>query len=62
MPYWSMYCIYCSGFIIDGLLECVPAAKRSEPAFRWLFKAESGAALACPYCDELIGFGFNGTP
>ena len=24
MPYWSIYCIYCSGYISDALMECIP--------------------------------------
>jgi hypothetical protein len=56
MPYWSIYCLYCSGYIADALLECLPAAKRSNPAYRLLFQAQAGAALACPYCNGLIGF------
>jgi hypothetical protein len=42
--------------IIDALLECVPAAKQSNAAYRLLFDAEPGAALACPYCGGVIGF------
>ena len=56
MPYWSIYCIYCHGYIIDALLECVPAAKQLKPEFRLLFVMRPGAALACPYCGGLIGF------
>jgi hypothetical protein len=62
MPYWSIYCVFCSGYIVDALLECVPAQKRAEPTFRLLFKAEPGAALACPYCGGLFGFDVNGQP
>ena len=25
MPYWSIYCLWCNGYIVDALLECVPA-------------------------------------
>jgi hypothetical protein len=56
MPYWSIYCLFCGGYISDALLECLPVAKRSNPAYRLLFQAQSGAALACPYCSGLIGF------
>jgi hypothetical protein len=56
MPYWSIYCLYCHGYIADGLLECVPAAMRTNPAFRLLMYSQPGAALACPYCNGLIGF------
>jgi hypothetical protein len=56
MPYWSIYCFYCGGYIADALLECVPAAQRSHPGYRLLFQAQPGAALACPYCNGLIGF------
>src|SRR5438876_11543970 len=62
VPYWSIYCVFCSGYIVDALLECIPAGKRSDPAFRLLFKAELGAALACPYCNGLIGFDEMGAP
>jgi hypothetical protein len=62
MPYWSIFCLYCSGYIADALLECVPAGKRSDPAFKRLFQAQSGAALACPYCGGLIGFNDAGQP
>jgi len=62
MPYWSLYCIYCSGYIVDALLECVPARMRAEPAFRHLFKTEPGAAFACPYCSGLLGFDDDGQP
>jgi hypothetical protein len=56
MPYWSVYCLYCRGYIIDALLECVPAARRSEPGYKALFQAKPGGALPCPYCNELLGF------
>ena len=56
MPYWSVYCLYCSGYIVDALLECVPATMRSVTEFQLLFRGEPGAALACPYCNELLGF------
>lgn len=62
MPYWSLYCLYCRGYIADALLECVPAARRSNPAYRLLFQARPGAALACPYCNGLIGFNDEGQP
>src|SRR5262249_23253831 len=59
MPDWSVYCVICAGYIIDALLECVPGQKRGEPAFKRLFKCEPGAALACPYCNALLGFDDN---
>jgi hypothetical protein len=62
MPYWSVVCIYCGGYIVDALLECVPASRQKEPAFRLLFLAQPGAALACPYCNGLIGFDAAGQP
>lgn len=62
MPYWSIYCLHCRGYIADALLECLPLAKRSHPAFRALFNARAGAALACPYCNGLIGFDDLGQP
>src|SRR5438128_455744 len=60
MPYWSIFCLYCQGYIIDALLECVPAAKRVDPGYNLLFQAKPGAALACPYCNGLIGFDDQG--
>lgn len=62
MPYWSLFCLYCRGYIADALLECVPLSKRSDPAYRLLFYARAGAALACPYCNRLIGFDDAGLP
>src|SRR4051812_36630942 len=62
MPYWSIVCIYCRGLIVDALLECVPASRQQEPAFKLLFRAQPGAALACPYCNGLIGFDAAGNP
>jgi hypothetical protein len=60
MPYWSVYCVVCGGYITDALLECIPNAKRSSAAYRLLFLNAPGAALACPYCGELIGFDDEG--
>ena len=62
MPYWSIYCFICQGYIADALLECIPAAKRAHPAFPLLFQTLPGAALACPYCNGLIGFDATGQP
>ena len=62
MPYWGIYCLWCQGSIVDALLECLPTAKRSEPGYRLLFHAQPGAALACPYCNRLIGFDGSGNP
>ncbi|HEV3256155.1 MAG TPA: hypothetical protein VG013_04690 [Gemmataceae bacterium] len=62
MPYWSIYCVYYSGYIVDALLECLPARQRSHPAYRLLFNAQPGAALACPYCNGLLGFEHQGKP
>ena len=62
MPYWSVFCLYCGGYIADALLECVPASKRSGAAYRLLFQARPGAALACPYCNGLLGFDASGRP
>ena len=62
MPYWSVYCLFCNGYIADALLECLPAAKRTHPAYTLLFNAQSGAALGCPYCNTLIGFNDAGEP
>jgi len=60
MPYWSVYCVVCQGYIVDALLECIPAAKQAELAFRLIFGMSPGAALACPYCGGLIGFDHAG--
>jgi hypothetical protein len=62
MPYWSIFCSNCRGYIADALLECLPHAKRSNAAFRLLFYGRPGAALACPYCNQLIGFDGSGKP
>lgn len=62
MPYWSIYCLYCRGYLADALLECLPAARRSAAAYRLLFQARAGAAIACPYCDRLFGFDDHGQP
>jgi hypothetical protein len=56
MPYWSIYCVFCRGYIADALLECLPATARAIAAYRQLFHMQPGAALACPYCNNLIGF------
>lgn len=37
MPYWSIFCMYCGGYIADALLECLPATKRASAAFQVLF-------------------------
>jgi hypothetical protein len=60
MPYWSVFCPHCRGYLADALLECVPAGKRSHPGFQLLFQARPGGALACPYCGGLIGFDTSG--
>lgn len=62
MPYWSIYCLYCNGYIVDALLECLPAAKRLRPEYKLLLHGKSGAALACPYCNDLLGFDNAGQP
>jgi hypothetical protein len=62
MPYWSIFCLYCRGYIADALLECVPVGKRSNPGFRLLAGMRPGAALACPFCGEFIGFDDQGKP
>jgi hypothetical protein len=56
MPYWSIYCLYCNGYIVHALLECIPAANRLHPGYKLLFNAQPGAALACPSCNGLLGF------
>jgi hypothetical protein len=62
MPYWSIFCLYCQGYIADALLECLPAGTRGHPAYRLLFQTKPGAALACPYCNGLFGFDDEGRP
>lgn len=62
MPYWNIYCLYCGGHILDALLECVPASKRSRVPYRLLHEARAGGALACPYCNGLLGFDDSGLP
>jgi hypothetical protein len=62
MPYWSISCLYCLGEIIDALLECIPSDQRERPAFQRLFMQQSGAVLACPYCNGYIGFSDAGVP
>jgi hypothetical protein len=62
MPYWSIVCVPCQGYLADALLKCVPAIQRSNPAYRLLFLARAGAALACPYCNNRIGFDDAGQP
>jgi hypothetical protein len=62
MPYWSIVCPLCAGYIIDALLECLPATKRAESGYQQLFLMQPGAALACPYCNGLFGFDASGKP
>ncbi len=62
MPYWGIYCLYCQGYILDALLECLPSEQKSKPAYRLLYDGRPGAALACPYCGQLIGFNDAGQP
>jgi hypothetical protein len=62
MPYWSIFCVFCGGYIADALLECLPAGKKSGPAVQLLFNRQPGAALACPYCSGLLGFDDLGRP
>jgi hypothetical protein len=60
VPYWSVYCVWCGGYIADALLECVPARRQAEAGYRQLVQFRPGAALACPYCNGLIGFDDKG--
>jgi hypothetical protein len=62
MPYWRISCLSCQGYIADALLECLPAGKKADPAYKLLFNARPGAALACPSCGGLIGFNDEGQP
>src|SRR5439155_19364333 len=48
MPYWSIFCLYCRGYIVDALLECIPRDKQADPAYRLLLQAQPGAAFAMP--------------
>src|SRR5262249_7297392 len=41
---------------------CLPAPKRLGAEYRLLSQAKPGAALACPYCNGLIGFDDDGQP
>jgi hypothetical protein len=59
MPYWSVFCVLCRGYIADALLECLPPAKFDGPEGKLLRADSSGVALACPYCGGLIGFNAN---
>jgi hypothetical protein len=45
---------------MSDILECMPAEKRSSPAFRSLSLCMPGAALACPNCNGLIAFDDDG--
>jgi hypothetical protein len=62
MPYWAIFCLYCQGYISDALLECLPPVKKAHPAYPSLFSRKPGAALACPYCNGLIGFDASEQP
>jgi hypothetical protein len=62
MPYWSIFCLYCQGYIADALLECVPASRRRSSSYLCMLGARPGVALACPYCGGLIGFDESGQP
>jgi hypothetical protein len=62
MSYWGVFCLYCRGYLADALLECIPKIKRSNPAFLLLSQAHPGAAIACPYCNHLLGFDDTGQP
>jgi hypothetical protein len=50
--------------IADALLECISANDRADPAYRLLNRLvpKPGAAIACPYCGMLLGFGDDGKP
>jgi hypothetical protein len=62
VPYWSIYCLWCNGYIADALLECIPMGRHADPAYLLLVQARPGAALSCPYCGRLIGFDDDGRP
>ena len=42
MPYWSVFCLYCGGYIADALLECLPAGKRSRRGLSIVVPGPSG--------------------
>jgi hypothetical protein len=60
VPYWSIYCLLCNGYIADALLECIPDQNRAHPGYLLLVHARPGAGLGCPYCNGLIGFDDHG--
>jgi hypothetical protein len=62
VPYWSIYCLWCNGYIADALLECIPVQSRAHPGYLLLVLARPGAALGCPYCNGLFGFDEKGQP
>jgi hypothetical protein len=62
MPYWSIFCLHCNGYLADALLECLPAGKQGHSGYKLLFQMKPGAALACPYCGGLIAFDADGKP
>ncbi len=60
MPYWSLFCCLCQGYIADALLECLPPEDFASPEGKLLRGMRPGAALACPYCRQAIGFDGQG--
>jgi hypothetical protein len=56
VPYWTIYYLWCSGYIADALLECIPVLSRAHRGYLLLVLARPGAALRCAYCNGLIGF------
>jgi hypothetical protein len=60
MPYWSIYCVFCGGYVADALLECIAGVQHGKPEFKQLFHAQPGAALCCPYCSGFLGFDDQG--
>src|SRR6266545_52249 len=62
MPPWFISCHHCQGEIRDALLECLPLERQTSVEYTKLFNRMPGAAIACPYCNKLIGFGPQGAP
>src|SRR2546430_461192 len=55
-PYWGKMCVLCGGYISDSLLECLAPGSYSSADGKTLGMERPGVALACPYCNGLIGF------
>jgi len=62
LPPWFIACPRCGERIEDALLECIPVVRQRGPEYRLLFTCRPGAAIACPFCNGLIGFDAEGNP